>query len=272
MYVILIFAALLVGNTNKSYSVFAANSTVKIFIGDGASARHHMSMTKGSTSEEFRFELKGYETKSSTYTSSNPSAFRIVNTGKGTCKVEGIAEGTGLVTLTVKTTDGETLTEKVFISICTKLEQCQATTQKTTDVYRGASTNSGVENDDKKDTISSNVQITLLSECGNFYRFKTNDGSVFSDDSDTGFIKKSDVKIPAGAVTIQEQNISIETDSSTTVHAKITPAIASDKSLSWNTSNEKVASVNASGKVSGISEGTTAITVAAKDGTGKKDS
>ena len=260
------FFILFIGSIAENDRVSAANSTVKIFIGDGTSARHHMSMTKGNTSEEFRFELKGYEAQSSTYNSSNPSTFRIISTGNGTCKVEGIEEGTGLITLTIQTTDGQTLTEKVFISICTKLEQCQAVTQKNSDVYRGASANSGVENTDKKDTISTNVQLTLLSQCGNFYRFKTNDGSVFSDDSDTGFIKKSDVKILAKSVAIQEKNISIEAGTNTKLNAKIVPDITTDKTLLWTTNNEKIASVNQSGIVSGISEGTTAIVAAAEDG------
>ena len=263
--VIFLFVVMLMEIIAEIHPVSAANGTVKIFIGDGTSARHHMSMTKGSVSEEFRFELKGYEAKSSTYIGSNPSAFKIINTGNGTCKVEGIAEGTGLLTLTVQTRDGQTLTEKVFISICTKLEQCQAVTQKASDVYRGASTNSDVENTDKKDTISRNVQLTLLSQCGNFYRFQTNDGFVFSDDSNTGFIKKSDVKIPVESVIMQEQNISIETGGSKTFHAKVSPDIASDKSLSWNTGNEKIATVDAAGVVSGISEGTTIISATARD-------
>ncbi len=227
-----------------------------------------MSITKGNISEEFRFELKGYEPKSSTYTSSNPSAFKIIQTGKGTCRVEGITEGTGLVTLTVQTMDGQTLTEKVFISICTKLEQCRAVTRKTTNIYRGASTNSGVENTDKKDTLSGNIQITLLSVCGDFYRFKTIDGSLFSDDSDTGFIQKSAVKVPLSIITMQEQNISIATGDSKTFHARIAPDIASDKSLLWNTGNKKIATVDAAGTVNGLSEGTTTISVKAKDENG----
>lgn len=263
--IILIFITMLHIMT-KGHIVSAADNTVKILIGDGTSARHHMSMTKGNTSDEYHFELKGYEAKSSTYTSSNPSAFRIVNTKEGVCRVEGIEEGTGLVTLTVKTKTGETLTEKVFVSICTKLEQCQAKTRKNIDVYRGASANSGVENSDKKDTLSENVQITLTAECGNFYSFKTNDGSLFSDDSDTGFVKKSDVKILVGAVTMQEQNISMELGSNKKLNVKVTPDIAADKSLVWSIGNDNVAVVDFSGKISGISEGTTAVTVTAKDG------
>lgn len=266
-----IFIVLLtfIGKMPDCLEVSAANSTVKIFIGDGAAARHHMSIAKGNTSDEYRFELKGYEAKSSTYTSSNSSIFQIIDLGKGKCKVVGKTEGTGLVTLTIKTTDGSTLTEKVFISVYTKLEQCEAKASKTISVYRGASSQSGVENDDKKDILSGNVPIILTAVCGDFYRFKTRDGSVFSDNSDTGFVRKNEVIIPIKAIEILEKNVSVEAGKNIKLNAEITPDIATDKSLSWTLNSERIASVNQSGLISGISEGTTAVMAVAKDGSGK---
>lgn len=268
---IILFFIMLFTIMAKNDTVPAANSTIKIFIGDGTSARHHMSMIKGNTSEEFRFEMKGYKAKSSTYTSNNPAAFQIVNTGEGTCKVEGIKEGLGLVTLTVKTTDGEKLTEKVFISICTSLNQFQAKTTKATDVYRGASINSGVENDDKKDTISGNVQITLLSKCGNFYRFKTNDGSTFSDDSETGFIKSSAVKVLADSIKIKENDLSLKSGTTAGLTAEVLPDITADKSARWSSSDAQIAEINSGGKLTGKAEGTVKISAFTQDGTKKED-
>ena len=48
-----------------------SDTTVKILIGDETSARHHMSIAIGEVSEEYHYELKGYEAKSSSYSSSN---------------------------------------------------------------------------------------------------------------------------------------------------------------------------------------------------------
>ena len=84
------------------------DSTVKILIGDGTKSRHHITLTPGAISEEFYYEVKGYEVKSSSYASDNPDAFVIQDTEKGKCKVEAIAQGTGLVTLTILTKDGKT--------------------------------------------------------------------------------------------------------------------------------------------------------------------
>ena len=40
-----------------------AVSTVRIMIGEGTEARHHMGLAMDAVSDEFRFEVKGYEFK-----------------------------------------------------------------------------------------------------------------------------------------------------------------------------------------------------------------
>ena len=51
----------------------------------------------------------------------------------------------------------------------------------------------------------------------------------------------------------------------------VSPASANNKALTWKSSNTKVATVNANGKLTAVSPGTTTITCTAKDGSGKKD-
>lgn len=57
-----------------------------------------------------------------------------------------------------------------------------------------------------------------------------------------------------------------------TLKAKISPSKATTKSVSYASSNKKIASVNSSGKVKALSAGTAKITATTKDGTGKKAS
>lgn len=52
--------------------------------------------------------------------------------------------------------------------------------------------------------------------------------------------------------------------------ATVKPKKASIKKLKWSSSNKKIAKVNASGKITGISEGDVTITASATDGSGKK--
>ena len=125
-------------------------STVRLLIGDGTNARHHMELSIDEVSDEFHYEVKGYEVKSSSYSSSNPESFTIQNTTEGRCRIKAVSQGIGFVTLMIQTKEGKKLTEKVFVSVCESISVCEAVTKKKADVYRGASDNTDVENDDKK--------------------------------------------------------------------------------------------------------------------------
>lgn len=268
--VCIVFLFLLVGILEGHSAALAADGTVKIYIGDSTTARHHMAIAQGDTSEEYHFEIKGHTAKSSTYRSSNPSSFRITETGTGTCKVAAVSEGSGLVTLTIQTTDGKTLTERVFVSVYKKMDPCQAKSVKAAGVYRGASDNAGVENEDKKGTLAKGQAVTVIATCGEYYLFRTNDGSVYEDNKDTGFVKKNDINILVESVTLQKQNFSVEEGKNTTINVVVSPELAGNKALSWTSGSSKIASVDSTGKVQGKAEGTTTISVAAKDGSGKQ--
>lgn len=51
----------------------------------------------------------------------------------------------------------------------------------------------------------------------------------------------------------------------------VSPASANNKALTWKSSNTKVATVDANGKLRAVAPGTATITCTAKDGSGKKD-
>lgn len=70
-------------------------------------------------------------------------------------------------------------------------------------------------------------------------------------------------------VTSIELNISeltLPEGSSYTLNATVRPDNATDKSLTWTSDNEEVATVDDNGKVTAVSEGTATITVTSKDG------
>lgn len=58
--------------------------------------------------------------------------------------------------------------------------------------------------------------------------------------------------------------------SSYRLSASVLPRNATNRSIIWKSSNPKAATVNGSGKVTAVSNGTTVITVSARDGSGKK--
>jgi uncharacterized protein YjdB len=62
----------------------------------------------------------------------------------------------------------------------------------------------------------------------------------------------------------------IEINETTQVSETITPWNANDKTVSWSTSDENIATVDATGLVTGVAAGTATITATANDGSGVK--
>ncbi|NMH88778.1 CBM96 family carbohydrate-binding protein [Flavivirga algicola] len=67
-------------------------------------------------------------------------------------------------------------------------------------------------------------------------------------------------------VTISPTAITITENQTSTLTATVLPATASNKNVSWSSSNEAVATVNSSGVVTGVSQGTVTITVTTQQG------
>lgn len=244
--------------------VYAEENNLKICIGNNSIARYHKGIAVGEETEEIHFVLDKGTVKSSKYVSGNTSVFKIVNTTEGKCIVKGIKEGGGLVTLTVKTTDGNTYTEKLFISVYTNLENYEGVVNKKAGVYMGASENSGVDSYDEKGSLEENTKITITASCGDFYLMKTQDGTTFLGGRDTGFIKKADIDIPSEKAEINEEDTSVK------VGDKIQYS-ATGKNIVWSSSDSKIADVDSNGQVTGKAEGTVSITAGVKNGS-KSDS
>lgn len=82
--------------------------------------------------------------------------------------------------------------------------------------------------------------------------------------------KISIMKNPVKKIKLSAKTTTLKKGKSVTVKAKFTPAKGISKELTWTSSNPKVATVNAKGKVTAKKKGTAKITAKAKDGSGKK--
>ena len=89
------------------------------------------------------------------------------------------------------------------------------------------------------------------------------------DGNKTASIDISVFGIAVASVKLNITKDSIPTGSSLQLTATINPSYATDKTIKWTSSNESVASVDSTGRVYGMSEGTTVITAEAANG--KKD-
>lgn len=100
-------------------------------------------------------------------------------------------------------------------------------------------------------------------------------GSNSGGNSSSTTAKKTETKPAASKVKLIKVGLNYSTiyltkGKSKTLKATVSPSNATKKSVKWSSSNKKIATVNAKGKVTGKKAGSAMITVKAKDGSGKK--
>lgn len=83
---------------------------------------------------------------------------------------------------------------------------------------------------------------------------------------------KVTVKQPVTKVKLNKKSYTMTQGKSYTLKASVSPSSASNKKVTWSTSNKNVATVDAKGKVKAVGAGTATITAKANDGSGKKAS
>lgn len=83
----------------------------------------------------------------------------------------------------------------------------------------------------------------------------------------TATITVTNIPVSVTSVSLNKSTENITVGSTTTLTATVLPANASNKTVSWSSSNTSVASINsATGLITGLSEGTSTITVTTADG------
>ena len=75
--------------------------------------------------------------------------------------------------------------------------------------------------------------------------------------------------VPVSQITLNKTSTSISVGNSETLTATVAPENAANKRVTWTSSNENVATVDANGTVKALAVGTTKITATAADGSGK---
>lgn len=79
-------------------------------------------------------------------------------------------------------------------------------------------------------------------------------------------------KVTSVAITnVYNDKLTIEKGKTYTLKTSVSPSNASDKRVTWKSSNSKIVKVSSSGKLTAVKAGTAKITVTARDGSKKKD-
>ena len=120
--------------------------------------------------------------------------------------------------------------------------------------------------DESVATVSSKGVVKGISEGNAHITVKSVDNPLVSTTCMVTVVK------PVNKIVFADKSISLAVDTSWKPKISFEPIDVTNKTISWSSSNEKVAKVNPDGKITGIGKGSATITVIAKDGGGAKAS
>ena len=201
--------------------------------------------------------------KTITWTSSNTSVATVTNG-----KVTGLKAGEA--TITGKTNNGKTATCKVIVSekvipvtglnidkMDLSLQVGDSETLKATITPSNATVKTPVwtSKDTKVATVDQNGKVTGV-KVGNTELVASAGGiSVIIK------VKVTEKETAITGISLNKTSTTIEVGNSETLSTTITPSNATNKNVTWTSSNTKVATVDNNGKVNGLSRGEVTITV-----------
>ncbi len=116
---------------------------------------------------------------------------------------------------------------------------------------------------------SSNTKIATVTRAGKVKGVKVGKATITCTSKATGKKAICTVTVVNGIVTLNKKEACIQKGKTVTLKATVTPSSLKDKSVTWKSSDTKIATVTSSGKVKGVKYGTATITCTSKS-TGAK--
>ena len=140
-------------------------------------------------------------------------------------------------------------------------------------VGSGTGTNGGIVFDGKNGTVYGDVTLQEDLEIGEGESLTigqdaslTTDGKLTVNGGTLNGTPKGDVTYKVTGVSLNKDSLTLDEDSSETLNATVAPNNATNQEVTWTSNEEKVATVDESGKVVAVAPGTATITVTTKDG------
>jgi uncharacterized protein YjdB len=116
---------------------------------------------------------------------------------------------------------------------------------------------------------SSNTSVATVNSSGVVTGVSVGNATITVTTVDQGLTATSEITVeipvPVTGVTVEPTNATLFVGTSATITPAILPSNATDKAVTWKSSNTAVATVNASGVVTGVALGTATITVTTVD-------
>ena len=211
-----------------------------------------------------------------TYKSSNEKVATVNSSGQ----ITGKKKGSATITVKSKSDTSKKATVKVTVKKAkngvASIQTDNVTMQETLSVAVGNKKKikiTGAQANEFK-FKSSNTKVATIDSDGTVVGKKKGTATITATLGGTSSVKKTckvtvTKKVDVTSITITSDKTTIAPEKSTTLNVQVLPETASNKNVTWKSSNEKVATVK-DGKVTGHKKGTATITTTSKSDTTKK--
>ena len=205
--------------------------------------------------------------KSVTWSSSNTSVATVSSSGVVTAKSPGTA------TITVRTNDGGktatcTVTVKAKVIPVTGISlNTSSMTMKVGETKALSATVTPSNATDKTVTwISSNTSVATVDSNGKVTAKSAGSATISATAGSFTANCSVTVVVPVVSVSLNKTELTLEKGKNATLTATINPSNATDKTVTWKSSNTAIATVDQNGKVTAVEVGSAVITVTTNDG------
>ena len=206
------------------------------------------------------------------WTSSDSSVATVDNTGKV------IAVKAGSATITVTTEDGGktatcqvTVKEKIYPVTGVTLDRTSVELTEGDATVLTATVNPSNASNKNVYWISSDQSVATVDNTGKVSAVKAGSATITVTTEDGGKTATCKVTVkekiyPVTGVTLDRTSVELTEGDATVLTATVNPSNASNKNVYWTSSDQSVATVDNTGKVTAVKRGTALITVTTEDG------
>ena len=183
-----------------------------------------------------------------------------------------ITVGSGTAIITAITDDGDYIAQcQVTVSVKVKgvdLDQKDITINVGNTIALKANINPDVASDKTVEWTSSDTSVATVDKDGVVRGVKTGSTTITAKTNDGGFEASCTVNVinAVMGITISDNSIMLYPNKTKQLKASVTPADADNQSIVWESSDDDVATVNATGLVTSVAPGTATITAKSVDG------
>ncbi|MBO4635021.1 MAG: Ig-like domain-containing protein [Bacteroidales bacterium] len=187
----------------------------------------------------------------------------VVATVDETGKVTAVKEGTATITAKAgeKSATCEVTVKKKFIAVeSVTLNKAEITLVKGSSETLSATVAPENATDKTVSWSTSDAAIATVDETGKVTAVEGGTATITAKAGEKTATCKVTVTVPVETVTLDQTTLSLEEEQTATLVATVKPDNATDKTVTWSSSDAAIAKVDETGKVTAIKEGTATIT------------